>query len=354
MRRNSRDVTSPRPSKYNNKNIKTRNLTASGPLFFALSDGNAATRRAARSGIRWRLFLRFASTACRGDDVEALPQRDGGAGLVHGVEMQARRTAVEQVLTELGGYVEAEGAQRFHVVAVSLQPLAYPARDFGAAGIGETRELYVIGDGHDAGHYRYVDGHLLTTVDEVKISVGVVKILSDGGVGTGLDLAFKTAQIGSGVVSLRMKLGIGRDFDEEMIAGFAADEFDQFVCVAELAGLAHARGHVAAQRDQVANALRFVVVEYLSDVVLGRADARQVRRNIDADFPFDFAHGFEGAFLGRSAGAERHRGETGFQRRKLQIGLTQFCRAFLALGREEFDAVCLGVFFLGVHDDQAM
>src|SRR3569623_245457 len=94
MRRNSRDVTSPRPSKYNNKNIKTRNLTASGPFFFALSDVNAATRRAARSGIRWRLFLRFASTACRGDDVEALPQRDGGAGLVHGVEMQARRASL--------------------------------------------------------------------------------------------------------------------------------------------------------------------------------------------------------------------------------------------------------------------
>src|SRR3569623_1043987 len=253
MRRNSRDVTSPRPSKYNNKNIKTRNLTASGPFFFALSDVNAATRRAARSGMRWRLFLRFAATACRGDDGEALPQRDGGAGLGHGVEMQARRTAVEQVLTELGGHVEAEGAQRFHVVAVSLQPLAYQARDIGAAGIEETRELYVNGDEHDAGHHRYVDGHLLATVDEVKISVGVVKILSVGGVGTGLDHAFKTAQIGSGDVSLRMKLGIGRDFDEEMIAGFAADDFHQFVGVAGLAGLAHAGRPVAAQRVQVAD-----------------------------------------------------------------------------------------------------
>src|SRR3569623_355383 len=263
MRKNSRDVTSRDRASITIKILKLETKRPSGRFFFAPPGVNAVKRCASHSSFRWvRLFLWIAPAACRGDDAKALPQRDGGAGLVHGVEMQARRTAVEQVLTELGCHVEAEGAQRIHVVAVSLQPLAYPARDFGAAGIGETRELHVIGDGHDAGHHRYVDGHLLATVDEVKISVGVVKILSDGGIGTGRDLAFKTAQIGSGVVSLRMKLRIGRDFDEEMIAGFAADEFHLFVGVAELAGLAHAGWHVAAQRDQVADILRLVVVEY--------------------------------------------------------------------------------------------
>ncbi len=45
---------------------------------------------------------------------------------------------------------------------------------------------------------------------------------------------------------MRVPFGIGPDFQTKMVAGFGADELDQLVGVAELAGFGHPRGQVAA------------------------------------------------------------------------------------------------------------
>jgi hypothetical protein len=76
--------------------------------------------------------------------------------------------------------------------------------------------------------------------------------------------------------------GVGGDFDVEVIAGLGADELDQFVGVAELAGKADAGGQVAAQGDDAADAGGLVALQDLADVLAGRADARQVRRRLVA------------------------------------------------------------------------
>jgi hypothetical protein len=73
----------------------------------------------------------------------------------------------------------------------------------------------------------------------------------------------------------------------EVVAGFGADEFDEFVGVAELAGLGHARGQVAAQGDDAADAGVLYSPQDLADAVARRADARQVRRGVEA-FGGDF------------------------------------------------------------------
>ena len=61
--------------------------------------------------------------------------------LVQRVEVQSRRAAREQAGAKLGDDVEAERADRRGVVAVALELAADPARDLGAAGVGEAREL---------------------------------------------------------------------------------------------------------------------------------------------------------------------------------------------------------------------
>jgi hypothetical protein len=84
--------------------------------------------------------------------------------------------------------------------------------------------------------------------------------------------------------------GVGGDFDLEVIAGLGADELDQLVGVAELAGKADAGGQVAAQGDDAADAGGLVALQDLADVLAGRADARQVRRRLVA-FALDLEDG---------------------------------------------------------------
>src|SRR3546814_16760691 len=95
---------------------------------------------------------------------------------------------------------------------------------------------------------------LFRSVDEAEVGVGVVEVLGDRAVGAGVDLALEVAQVDMRVVGLRMALGIAADLDVETAVVLAADEFAQVGGVAEIAGVAHARGQVAAQRDDAAAA----------------------------------------------------------------------------------------------------
>jgi hypothetical protein len=130
--------------------------------------------------------------------------------------------------------------------------------------------------------------------------------------------------------------GVGGDFDLEVIAGLGADELDQLVGVAELAGKADAGGQVAAQGDDAADAGGLVALQDLADVLAGRADARQVRRRLVA-FALDLEDGFEGALLGGAAGAEGDREELGLEHGQLLAHHAQLVGAFGGLRREEFD-----------------
>src|SRR3546814_6914497 len=90
-----------------------------------------------------------------------------------------------------------------------------PARDLGAAGLGEAPQLGEVGDRHDPGHDRDVDAERARVVDEAEVGVGVVEVLGDRAVGAGVDLALEVAQVGMRVVGLRMALGIAADLDVE-------------------------------------------------------------------------------------------------------------------------------------------
>ena len=76
-----------------------------------------------------------------------------------------------------------------------------------------------------------------------------------------------------------MDLGISGDFDVKPVATVAAHEFDQIAGIAEFTGIDHARGQVAAQCHQFADATVAPAIEQFGDAVAGRADARQMRRH---------------------------------------------------------------------------
>src|SRR3546814_5889963 len=76
------------------------------------------------------------------------------------------------------------------------------------------------------------------------------------------------------VVGLRMALGIAADLDVEAAVVLAADEFDQVGGVAEIAGVAHARGQVAAQRDDAAAADLLVTLQQRRQFRAAAAHAR--------------------------------------------------------------------------------
>ena len=94
--------------------------------------------------------------------------------------MQAGGAAFEKAFTEFGDHIQAEGAYRVGVIAIALEFLAHPAWNVCAAGIREAGEFCKAGDGHDARHNRYFDTQRPGFIDEVKIGVGVVKVLRDG------------------------------------------------------------------------------------------------------------------------------------------------------------------------------
>src|SRR3546814_2920301 len=82
------------------------------------------------------------------------------------------------------------------------------------------------------------------------------------------------------VVGLRMALGIAADLDVEAAVVLAADEFDQVGGVAAIAGVAHARGQVAAQRDDAAAADLLVTLQQRRQFRAAAAHARHVRRGV--------------------------------------------------------------------------
>ena len=252
--------------------------------------------------------------------------------------MQGRCTAGDQPFAQLGDEVGGEFADAGGIVAVGAHALADPARDLGAAGFGEALELAEVGDRHDAGDDRHLDAQRARIVDETEIRVGVVEVLGDRAVGTGIDLGLEVAQVDVRVLGLRMGFRIGRDFDVEMVAVFAADQFHQFAGVAQVAAADHAGGRVAAQRDHAVAAEGAVQLEQGADLLAVAADAGDVRHADHAMLAAQALHGFRGMAEGGAAGAEGHRHELRRMRLELQHAAVQLRALFVGLGRIELEA----------------
>src|SRR6185437_3178900 len=182
-----------------------------------------------RASRRWRVLVfkagppRALSPDCslrpaRLLEPEPLPDGRGGAREVERVEVQARRAAREEAVAELGHGVQAERLDRGRVVAVALELEPHPARDLGAAGIGETGELGEVVDRHDPRNDGDIDSHRLRALDEMEIRIGVVEVLRDGTVRAGVDLRLERGEVLVGLARLRVVFRIRRDLDVEPVA----------------------------------------------------------------------------------------------------------------------------------------
>ena len=251
--------------------------------------------------------------------------------------MQPRRAFGEQAPAQVGDHLRAEAADRFDVVAVAREPVADPARDLGAAGVGEARQLREIADRHDAGHDGRVDAEAARVVAEAQVGVGVVEVLRDRRARAGAHLGREGPQVVVRAARLGVHLGIRRDLDVEPVAGLGAHPGDEIAGVAEVARVDHAGRQVAAQGDDAPDAVSAVGGEQLAYRLAGGAHARQMRRHRPA-LGGDLEHGRERLLARGPAGAVGDAVEGRREGGQLLAHRAQLVHAGGRVGREEFEA----------------
>src|SRR5438445_11524313 len=206
--------------------------------------------------------------------LQPLANRQRRLGAVQSIKVDGRRAALDRLAAQLGDDIGAEFADRIDIVAERFQTLGDPARNLGAAHVGETAQLRILRDRHDARRDRHADAELARVVDEAEIRIGVEEVLRDRTIRAGVDLALEVGQIAHRIAGLRMHFGIAGDIDMKLAVAFPADEFDLIPRVAEVSIARHARTTVAEQLDDAFATHGLVLIEQLGDLRARTAHAR--------------------------------------------------------------------------------
>src|SRR5690606_4891085 len=189
----------------------------------------------------------------------------------------------------------------------------------------------------------------LALVDEAEVRVRVVEVLRDAGIRARVDLALELTHVVLGAARPWMDLGVVRDLHAKVIAGLRADQLDQLVGVAELAGRRRPpRGDVPAERDQPAHAERPVGLQLFDQRGARGADAGQMRRHREAPLQ-ELPHRLVRALAGRAAGAVGDGEEVEPQLRELRAGFAQLRARRLVARRKELDAESAAALLLRLH-----
>src|SRR3989338_5769114 len=288
-----------------------------------------------------------AGRGCRGGCREALawqlevvPDRQARFSLVHAVEVQAWGAALQQALAHFSDDLLAIRLDAVGVVTVGFQLFAHPARDFRTAGVGETRQLAVVGDRHDARYHWNIYTQLAHTVDKVEVAVGVEEVLGNRAVRAGFGLAHEVGDVVLEIACLRVHFRIGGHFDMEVITCFFADKADQVVGITQFAaGHAHARRQVATQRNNALDSGAFVQVQQLAQLGLTVDYTGQVRCGGHLHVAVELQHGVERTVAGGATGTVGAGEEIGFVGRQLARHIHQFFVPGFGFGGKELEAV---------------
>jgi hypothetical protein len=136
-----------------------------------------------------------------------------------------------------------------------------------------------------------------------------------------------------------MFLGIGRDGDLEIAYGLEAR--DEIGRVREAVGARfvrhRARGRVAAQRDDVADALVPILARDVEHFAAARADAGEVRHAIEARLFLHARDDVVSALAGAAIGAVGHGHEGRAQRLEIPDGFPECLLHHLVGGRKELE-----------------
>ena len=216
--------------------------------------------------------------------------------------MDAGRATVEQALTQLRDDIRAERANGRGVVHKAFHLERDPARHINRVFCCEARDLREVVERHDARHDGDGDAALSDFIDEVKVGVGIEEKLSDRRVRASLGFGDEIVEVGFSVTALRVVLGVGRDFDHEVVFVLLADEAHEIGGIGEVTHRARTAGHIATQGDDAANAFCLVQRKCFSNALLRCADAGKMRRGGVARFDY-FKHGGKRLVARRAARA---------------------------------------------------
>ena len=200
---------------------------------------------------------------------------------------------------------------------------------------GHALDTGDVGGRHDAGDDRGGDASGVELVDVLLVVVGSVAELGDGEVGLG-ELGGLVLEVGLDGGGHGVTLWVGGDGDVPV--GALADEAGEFGGGVEgLGGRFGVLGQVAAEGEDVVDAVVLVVGDDCGDLVAGVGDAGEVRHGLDAEVVADLADPVSGGSTGGAAGAvgDGHKvgpvsGETG-------EGLDQALGAGVVAGGGEFE-----------------
>ena len=190
------------------------------------------------------------------------------------------------------------------------------------------------------GHHRDLHASRTHAIDEVEVRLRVEEVLRDGAVRARLHLANEVRDVFVERTSLRMRFGIGRHLDVEVLARLGANELDELVGIAKLTRRrAHSRGKVPAKRDELTNPRLPIVEEELAQRGLAVADAGEVGSRRNTGLLRDGEDRLARAIARRSTRAVRHGEEARLHRSEVTRDLEQLRVTAIGLRREELEAV---------------
>ena len=238
----------------------------------------------------------------------------GGFGFVERVEVEAIDVGGEEFAALARGPVDAVTQDGFGIVGDRVEFDVHLFGDGRAAHGGEFLDLGDVGDGHDAGDDGHGDADVAAAIHEAE-EMGVVEIeLGDDEIGAGIDLGLQAFEIGVEVGRLGMFLGITgaseAEFFREMFAE-VTDEVDGVLEIGEPAfgWVGQVGGSVAAQGEDVFDAVGGEVFEDAVDVVQRLADAGEMGHRLELELFLDLERDLQRAGAGAATSAIGARGK---------------------------------------------
>ena len=211
-----------------------------------------------------------------------------------------------------------------------------------AAHGGEFLDLGDGGDGHDAGDDGHGDADVPAAIDEAEED-GVVEVeLGDNEIGAGIDLGLEASQIGFEVGGFGMFFGIAGATETEFFREMLAQVADQINGVLEIGEPALGRfgqigGPVAAQGEDVFDAVCGEVLEDVVDVVQPLPDAGEMGHRFELELLLDFERDLQRAGAGAAGGAVGARGEGWTQLVQARERIEEIGHRLVGLRRKELE-----------------
>lgn len=274
---------------------------------------------------------------CRTRRLQGREDFGGRRAPVHRIKMDARRATGEKIDALRSGVRNAKLLYRCRVVAHSIQF----GRELRGHACSEPFRLRSIGDRHDPGQDGNANAASACPLYKFEIHVVVVEQLRRNEIDTFVYFALQILQIQRRVWALLMLLRIARGTDAHTAAVQFADVTHKLGCVSKSA-FRHlkcllALGRIAAQCEDVLNAVLHQPLQHMRQLFTRRSHARQMRHRFNTCFTLDAADDVNGLLTRRSTGAVSYGDEVRFQDTQFSDGSFQQRGGLLRLRRKKLE-----------------